>query len=142
MGSGDVMGCSSLEKPLARFSVRKNEIYSASKKFKPKLFKPNSRLELSVCRIKGLQKSEIRCEGLEVVRNRKDVDELYGWALFDLSVVCEIGLQIKHDSCPSRHSDIIGWPEDEQRRIQMSHEFILSSCSVPIPPLCPLPRSN
>ena len=141
MGSEEVMDCSSFEKPLARFAVHKNEI-TTSKGIKHRLFKPNSSLELSVCRIKGLQKSEVRCEGLEVVRNRKGVDELYGWALFDLSVVCEIGLQIKHDPCPSRHSDIIGWSGDEQRRIQMFQTFILDSVPVLISPSCPLPRSN
>lgn len=118
---------SSSEDPLARFAVKKRERATATSRIKDILFEPNKSLKLSVYRVKGWQKPEIHFEGLDVVIKRQDAKHLYGWALFDLSVVCLVGLCIKHDPLPSRHSDIIGWTSEEQRRIQTRQQLALRS---------------
>ncbi len=127
---------------LARFAVKQEDVTKVNDRHRAKLFSPNSKGESSVCRITELIESEIKKEGFCVVKNRQDAELLYGWALLWASKVREIGLKIKNDPAPSRHSDII-WPSKRDKRSALRRRLI-NYCfcgyvplSPPLPP--PLP---
>ena len=100
--------------PLARFAVESGKI--TDEVVKPKLFAPNSNLELSVSRTLGLERSDIIEVGIDVVRRHKSAKALYGWAMLTTSFVLEIGLALQHDNDPPLHSQIVGWPKEPEVR--------------------------
>lgn len=108
--------------PLARFALYNNRI-TTTLVIRPKLFEPNKKLEVSVARIEGLDESAICCLGVDVARKHPDADHLYGWGGLDKEEVYDVGLQIEDDPSPSRHSNIVGWPEETAHRKMLQSEL-------------------
>lgn len=125
------------ENPLARFAVESGRI-TAHDVVKPKLFEPTKEHQVSVARIRGLEEPEICCLGIDVAREHPTSHALYGWGKLDRAEVYELGLQLEDDDPPSRHSNIIGWPETESRRKNLQYELAERSQPVRLDPPIPI----
>lgn len=113
---------------LARFAVESGRLTDSI--VKPKLFEPNKALELSVFRVGGLVRGQIRDLGDEVVKKHPTARKLHGWGEFPESAVQEAGLRVEHDDDPPRHANIVGWPREPSERKQ--RQQILASRSYPV----------
>ena len=103
---------------LARFATGKGKVTNS--KVHPKLFEPNKQFMLSVFRIENLKSSEIEEIGIDVVRQLRDSNRLYGWGELPSSAVDEAGLKLVNDDEPPLHSNIAGWPTEKSKRKLMS----------------------
>lgn len=102
---------------LARFAVEDKKVSNTTaspRLFDPMFNKEKGRLEVSVCRIDGLRKKQIKREGFSVVQRRPDKDALHGWAELNESNVKKLDLCVLDDTPPPRHAIIVGWPEKRQ----------------------------
>ena len=102
---------------LARFAVEDKKVSNTTaspRLFDPMFNKEQGRLEVSVCRINGLRKKQIKREGFSVVQRRPDKDVLHGWAELSESDVRKLDLCVLDDTPPPRHAIIVGWPEKRQ----------------------------
>lgn len=110
---------------LARFATQKGRIIGQAAK--PRLFKPDKELELSVFRIAGLPNEDIQEIGVEAVRKHRTAHTLYGWAEVSAQDVHDTGLDIEHDDSPPGHSTITGWPRDPDRLRQLQVDLALKA---------------
>lgn len=102
------------DEQLARFLFDKKEIRSDGSLHWRALL-PNRDGETSVSRISGCSEGEILVMGFDVAKVRGQVligrGELLAASAYDLS------LQVRSDQdSASRHADIIGWPEEKDRK--------------------------
>lgn len=95
------------------FARTKNEV-------RFKAFMPPSNLRLSVCRIEGLQIDEIWNEGQKVILAMPQRKTLYGVADIKAGIVKRETLEINPDKLPSRHANIIGWPEAPAKQMSIA----------------------
>lgn len=103
--------------PLTQFAVERGKIKNGVAK--PKLFEPNKKGELSVSRTGGLSQGEIQDIGLQVVQENQNASRLYGWAKIERDDVESTGLGIIDDNNPPRHSNVIGWPEEREKVLEV-----------------------
>ena len=103
---------------------------------KPKLFEPNTKLQVSVFFIDGMNFEEIKETGLCVAKQREK--RLYGWGLFDDTAVGETGLGLVPDGyvCHRPHANIVGWPHEREERKHLQQ--VLASESRPVRLACPV----
>lgn len=113
---------------LARFALESGRLTDSI--VKPKLFEPNRALELSVFRVDGLVRDQIRDLGDEVVEKHPSARKLHGWGEFPESAVQKAGLRVERDDDPPRHANIVGWPREPSERKQ--RQQILASHSYPV----------
>jgi len=99
---------------LARFALEGNRFGNSV--VKPKLFEPNRNLELSVFDISGLYYAEILDLGVDVARKHPTSRRLHGWGEISQSTVVSQNLRVQHDGQPSRHANIVGWPDKRSER--------------------------
>ena len=85
---------------------------------KPKLFEPNRDLELSVFCTDDLAWEEICDLGVQVAKEHRTAQRLYGWGEINKSKICGAGLRVRHDNTPPRHASIIGWHTEAAERKQ------------------------
>lgn len=108
--SGDGGKESSL--PLARFLTQSNHFNRGKSVVKQAAFNPPPSLRLSVFRIDGLNsKSVVQLSSKHILGKT-----LYGWAKLTEKNVQKNGLSLDLNEDPERHADIVGWPEDKDRR--------------------------
>lgn len=85
---------------------------------------PPPDLHLSVFRIDGLQLEEIWEIGQrEVIDAMSQSRELKGIADVKALKVQENDLEIEPDNIPSRHANIIGWPEEKEKQKIIAQEL-------------------
>lgn len=102
------------EEQLARFLFDKKEIRSDGSLHWRALL-PNRDGETSVSRIAGCEEGEILIMGFGVARARGQI--LIGRGEVLASSAYDLSLNIRADNDPaSRHADIIGWPEEKDRK--------------------------
>lgn len=80
-------------------------------------------LETSVFRIAGLEDQEIWDIGEREVAVARSNKHLHGRADILSANVLEKGLNVNPDKPPSRHANIMGWPEEESRRISIAQKL-------------------
>lgn len=124
-----------MDKLLSRFAVEGSKVKKSLNQVLPELFEPNDKdgvLLLSVQRIGNLEYEQILEIGIKVVKERRGAKNLHGWAEFTMDLVNNIvenlenhikNLEIEHDPPPSRHSNIKGWPEEHEDRIDLKLEL-------------------
>lgn len=88
-----------------------------------KAFMPPPNLRLSVCRIDGLRIDEIWEEGQKVILAMPQQKTLYGVADIKAGVVEGVKLKIDPDPVPCRHTNIVGWPEEDAKQLSIAHEL-------------------
>ena len=127
---------------LARFAVEGSKVSRFNKIVLPQLFEPHCKegvLLLSVQRIDELEFREIKELGIEVVKERRGARNLHGWAEFTMNLLDDIAenleynidnLEIEHDPPPSLHSNLKGWPDKLEDRIDLKRELARRSKSV------------
>lgn len=108
---------------LGRFLTQSNHFAAIKKEVKFKAFMPPPNLHLSVQRIDDLKKEEVWAIGESVLLAMRDRKNLYGVADIKAVVVERENLSIVPDKLPSRHADIVGWPEDDARQMSIAQEF-------------------
>ncbi len=103
--------------PLTRFAVEGGKLNNSV--VKPKLFEPNRQGNLSVFRTGGLQQNEVKEIGLQVVEDNPNASRLHGWATIERDDVESTGLSVVDDDDPPRHSNVVGWPEERERVLEL-----------------------
>ena len=83
-------------------------------------------LETSVFRIAGLEDQEIWDIGERDVAQKSN-RHLHGRADILADKVLGKGLNVNPDKPPSRHANIMGWPEEESRRMSIAQELAADS---------------
>ncbi len=105
-----------LSEMLSRFIFHRNLIRSSNNTVKPAAFKPRDG-KTSVFRISNLIEHEVWEIGeREVVPSRGY--PLLGRADLSASTVINKGLEVIPQEPPTRHANIVGWP-DEKSKLQM-----------------------
>ena len=117
---------------LARFATQSGHL--AASVVKPKLFEPNRDLKLSVFLVEGLVSSEIATIGESVVKAHPQAQRLYGWGEINESEVLTAGLTMDYDDNPTRHANIIDWPQDKAQRLQIQQILASSATGHPLSP--------
>ena len=113
---------------LARFAVEGGNLTAAA--VKPKLFRPNRELKLSIFYVDGLDDPEIRAIGDNVVRLHRTAKRLHGWGEFGEAAVAKANLRIDRDDDPPRHANIVDWPTSAGERKQ--RQIFLAKCARPV----------
>lgn len=123
----------SSRKLLARFAVESSKL-KGNGEFHWRLLKPGGNSVLSVYRIGNLAEETIICIGLKVVKRRKDnKTTLYGWLEIKRSDIESLGLAVDDDDSFPGHSSVIGWPEDDIERNNLSMELLKKATHHPLP---------
>ena len=104
---------------LARFA--KESGCFSGEKAKQKLFVPNSKGELSVSYVDGLDCAGIIGIGIDVVKKLRDAKRLYGWGEINDNEVRAEGLCVIRDDAPPRHANILKWPNEQQKRKNLAN---------------------
>ncbi len=117
----------STEEVLARYILTKRYYNPTDQSVKRQVFMPvrnqqTSILETSVYRVLGLPDKEIWNIGEREVA-QKSHRNLHGRADIGYVKVLEKGLDVKPDEIPPRHANIIGWPEEESRKMMTAIEI-------------------
>ena len=92
------------------------------------MLKPNLQLETSVGRIEDLGCKEILQLGIDFGSLRKETKPVRGWLEFSESALLEIEsakLEIRHDTNPERHSNILGWPPETADQLIVCDELFM-----------------
>ena len=128
----------------ARYAVHGGcfAVHGGDPRSRPKLFKPNSRGELSVFGIDNLTGPAIRRMGLDVVRRRADAKRLYGWAWVEETAVQNPGLRVVRDDMPPRHANMVGWPDNADDRRAVVVNLARASRAVVLDPPVPAATGN
>ena len=109
---------------LGRYLLHRDYYSPARNSVKPQAFMPSPDLRLSVIRIDGLQLEEIWEIGQrEVIDAMSQSRELKGIADVKALKVQENDLGIEPDNIPSRHANIIGWPEEKEKQKIIAQEL-------------------
>jgi len=102
------------EEELARFLFDKKEIRSDGS-LHWRAFLPNRDGETSVSRVSGCKEGDVILMGFEVAKARGQV--LVGRGEILAANVYDLSLKVRGDQDPaSRHADILGWPEEKDRK--------------------------
>ena len=117
---------------LARFATGSGRFTGSV--VKPKLFQPNVELKLSVFTVSGLRSDEIVCIGKKVVREHPIAERLHGWGELDEGAVTDVGLEIDYDKDPSRHANIIAWPQNSSERKSLQQVLASKATAVRFSP--------
>jgi len=131
---------------LARFAVEDKKVSNTTAS--PRLFDPmfnrkQGRLEVSVCRIDGLRKKQIKREGFSVVQRRADKNALHGWAELSESAVRKLDLCVLDDTPPPRHAIIIGWLDKRQDNKRKAQDLARAvTCVKRFKPPRPVPNEH
>ena len=111
---------------LARFIFSRSHFSPSNKSVKYAAFIPPSNRCLSVFRISGLSEGEIWEIGGSVGAQR--TQPLLARADIKVSSVVETGLKIDADDIPTRHANIIGWPQEASAIKLKAIELAEKSC--------------
>lgn len=114
----------STEESLGRYLLYSAYYSSSKNSVKPRAFLPPSDLRLSVFRIDDLQLEEIWEMGQKkVIAAMLQPRKLLGIADIKASKVQENELEVEPDNIPSRHANIIGWPEEKAQRMLIAQKL-------------------
>lgn len=103
--------------PLARYLLSKKMYSRKNERVKPSAFMPPSNLRLSVFRTQNLTEKDIWKTGEEEVINKLSTPKtLYGRADLFSSGVRKLGLELDPDISPSKHVNIIKWPQEKSEQ--------------------------
>ena len=120
----DLSDSVSSDELLGRYLPEKTYFSSTGNSVKPKAFMPPPDLRLSVFRIDGLNLEEIWKLGQVKVINIMTVSKvLYGVANIRALKIKKNRLEIDPDNIPLRHVNIIGWPKEKERQMQIAQEL-------------------
>ena len=116
--------------PLGRYLMSKRHFSIENKRVKDAAFMPAPDFCLSVFRTQGLTEDEIWKLGYEeVVKKLPAPRTLYGRGQIILLAVKEVNLELDPDDTPSRHANIVGWPQEKSKQkliaLQLASEAIL-----------------
>ena len=110
--------------PIARFANLQH-VRPSNNSLQHNLFLPPKSLKLSVFNISELQSDQIWELGdMYVAPSRGTV---IGRADLTGNQIAEKGLKIEEASPPPRHMDIIGWPEEKEKRLTIAKSLTLQS---------------
>ncbi|MBI2869260.1 MAG: hypothetical protein HYX96_05490 [Chloroflexi bacterium] len=108
------------DEPLGRFLTEHNHFGGGGVKFKA-FMPPPKTLALSVFRIHNLTLDQIWEIGEnKVIKVMEQEKTLYGVADIKAEIVTREGLAIKPDPLPSRHTNIINWPQEKYRQLSIA----------------------
>lgn len=126
--------------PLVRFALNDRQIRRVKREVRPqpRLFAPNKALRLSVFCVEGIGDQKIiqgigENVAIEKAHNTGHRVRFFGWGCFDESVVDDCGLCLVQDGDGSRHADVVGWPEEVEKRKSLQIAIALSSTAVLLP---------
>ena len=112
------------QEDLTRYLLSRNQFSPSNKRVKSSAFLPPQNLKLSVFRIKDLSDENIWKIGTDKVANRINPPKsLHARADFMADVAISKGLQIIPDKWPTRHANIVGWPEEKPKRKEIALEL-------------------
>lgn len=115
------------EELVARYLTSSKYFSRERKAVKSVAFLPrDDNLQLSVFRTEGLTEAEIWKIGEENVA-RLTHRNLHGRGDITASIVQAQGLHIDPDDSPRRHANIIWWPEDKPKRLEIAQELAASA---------------
>ena len=81
-------------------------------------------MDLSVFRIDKLPESKIWKIGEdEIIKRSAQFRNIHGRADIVALNVFKAGLQIFPDNIPPRHANIINWPNEKSKRMEIAHEL-------------------
>jgi hypothetical protein len=100
---------------LTRFLTQSGHFSRENKRVKERAFLPDSRDELSVFEIIGLDENEIWSLFTSL--------PLYGRADFLYSIVLNNGLRVEPDNMPPRHANIVGWPLEKSEKKSLAQSL-------------------
>jgi hypothetical protein len=111
------------DEPLARYLFSRNHYSPEKKRVRHQAFMPkDDNLEVSVFRIIGLTDIRIWKIG-ETIVHESGHPSLKGRADILTLVVQGRNLAVTPDKNPPRHANIVGWPEDKSKRLQVAIEL-------------------
>jgi len=112
------------QEDLTRYLLSRNQFSPSNKRVKSSAFLPPQNLKLSVFRIKDLSDENIWKIGTDKVANRINPPKsLHARADFMADVAISKGLHIIPDKWPTRHANIVGWPEEKPKRKEIALEL-------------------
>lgn len=106
---------------LARHALEKSH-YRADGSVKPNAFRPAPDGSTSVFNITDLLHDEIVDIGNQYVAEPQN-RELKGWSEVRVQSVTDCGLNLDPDNNPERHVNIIGWPEERPKQLEIQLEL-------------------
>jgi len=105
---------------LARFLTSSNHYSPKNKAVRARAFLPADD-KLSVFCVGDMPYSKIVALGSNV--NLSDTRRLHGHAIIVERRVTDAGLAVDRDDSPFRHANILGWPSEKDKRMDMAHEL-------------------
>jgi hypothetical protein len=107
--------------PIARY-LFKSEYWPSTKGVKPVALLPREDGETSVYRIGGLKDRAILTLGQREVGDKRK-RQVMGWAKFTANAVLKAGLKLDVNDTPARHVNIVGWPEEQQDKLEKAQDL-------------------
>jgi len=108
--------------PLTRYILSKSHFSAEKGRVKPPAFMPWPSFKLSVFQIRDLAENRIWEMGESSVAKPTN-RTLYGRGDITLSAVHKNGLRVDPDNNPTRHADIVGWPEEKSEQKLLAMEL-------------------
>lgn len=114
------------EEYLARYILHKNHFSAQHRRVKYVVFMPAPTGETSVFRISSLSDNEIWEIGSSAVSKKRGLP-LLGRADISAFHVFDKNLKLIPDNNPSRHANIVGWPEEKSKQKLIAIELAESA---------------
>ncbi|MCK4304150.1 MAG: hypothetical protein KAY24_07915 [Candidatus Eisenbacteria sp.] len=105
---------------LARFLTSRNHYSPKNKAVKARAFLPPND-KLSVFCVGDMPYSKIVTLGSNI--NLSDTRRLHGHAIIVERHVSDTGLAVHRDDSPFRHANILGWPPEKDKRMDIAQEL-------------------
>lgn len=106
--------------PIARYLTSSGQFAPTKGVIKRSALMPGKDGKTSIFRVGGLTSAQI------VEIGRREVGQLrtlHGWGAVGASAVLEVGLSFEPNDVPPRHANIIGWPNDQEERIERAQDL-------------------
>lgn len=107
--------------PYGRFLTSSGHFSVVNDYVKTNALMPPRSGELSVFAFLGATDDEKTALACLVARTSSR--KVYGWGEFLASAVYQLDLSIKRDNKPERHANVVGWPEEKDRRQMLASEL-------------------
>jgi len=113
--------------PLARFILDRKHLRKTEPRVRPKSFLPREdpgigEMALSTFRVDGLQEEMIWEIGQNEIASKAG-RSLKGRCDLPTQVYTTCGLTADFDNQPLRHVNIVGWPQEEEKRLAIAQEL-------------------
>jgi hypothetical protein len=118
------------DEPIARYLPQKDRYRRNPPAVKPVAFLPDAKGETSVFRIFGMTPDQAFLLGDRYLNLGPDRLH-HGYAELRAGEIDDVGLRLERDNSPPRHAAIVGWPGNEEDRLDLALQ-LSQRCGPPL----------